>query len=43
MKAEDWLPVLKGQEDMLRRGLGAGFCAQYGTSWEVVDDVDGWH
>ena len=29
-KAEDWLPVLKGQEDILRRGLGAGFCAHHG-------------
>ena len=29
-KVEDWLPVLNGQEDILRRGLGAGFRAHYG-------------
>ena len=40
MKAEDWLPVLKGQEDVLRRGLGAGFRAHYGYPLEVVVDVD---
>ena len=28
-KAEDWLPVPKGQEDILRQGLGAGFHAHY--------------
>ena len=39
-KAEDWLPVLKGQEDILQRGLGAGFCAHYGYPLEVVVDVD---
>ena len=37
-KAEDWLPVLKGQEDVLRRGLGAGFRAHYEYPLEV--DVD---
>ena len=40
MKAEDWLPVLKGQEDILWQGLGAGLCAQYGHPLEVVVDVD---
>ena len=40
MKAEDWLPVLKGQEDVLRRGLGAGFRAHYGYPLEVVVDID---
>ena len=39
-KAEDWLPVPKGQEDILRRGLGAGFCAHYGYPFQVVVDVD---
>ena len=40
-KAEDWLPVLKGQEDILWWGLGAGFCAQYRHPLEVkVVDVD---
>ena len=40
MKAEDWLPVLKGQEDVLRRGLGAGFHTHYGYPLEVIVDVD---
>ena len=40
MKAEDWLPVPKGQEDILRWGLGAGFRAQYGHPLEVIVDVD---
>ena len=39
-KAEDWLPVPKGQEDVLRRGLGSGFRAHYGYPLEVVVDVD---
>ena len=39
-KAEDWLPVPKGQEDILRWGLGAGFHAHYGYPLEVVVDVD---
>ena len=39
-KAEDWLPVPKGQEDVLWRGLGAGFRAQYGYPLEVIVDVD---
>ena len=40
MKAEDWLPVPKGQEDVLRRGLGAGFHTHYGYPLEVIVDVD---
>jgi hypothetical protein len=28
-KASDWVLVLLGQEDLLRRGLGSGFCAQF--------------
>ena len=40
MKAEDWHPVPKGQEDVLRWGLGAGFHAHYGYPLEVVVDVD---
>ena len=39
-KAEDWLPVLKGQEDVLWQGLGAGFHAHYRYPLEVVVDVD---
>ena len=39
-KVEDWLPVPKGQEDVLRRGLGAGFRAHYGYPLEVIVDVD---
>ena len=40
MKAEDWLPVPKGQEDILQRGLGAGFRAQYRHPLKVIVDVD---
>ena len=40
MKVEDWLPVPKGQEDVLRWGLGAGFRAHYGYPLEVIVDVD---
>ena len=39
-KAEDWLPVPKGQEDILRWGLGTGFRAHYGYPFEVIVDVD---
>ena len=39
-KAEDWLPVPKGQEDVLRWGLGPGFRVQYGHPLQVVIDVD---
>jgi hypothetical protein len=40
-KIEDWLPVLPGQEDILRRGLGCGFRAQYsGALWEGIHEVD---
>ena len=38
-KAEDWLPVPKGQEDVLRRSLGPGFRVQYGYPLEVTVDV----
>ena len=40
MKAEDWPPVPKGQEDVLQWGLGAGFRVQYRHPLEVVVDVD---
>jgi hypothetical protein len=41
MKAEDWVPVPPGQEDILRRGLGCGFRAQYsGALWEGICEVD---
>ena len=40
MKAEDWLPVLKGQEDVLWWGIGAGFCCQYRHPLKVIVDVD---
>ena len=40
MKVEDWIPVPKGQEDILWWGLGAGFCAQYGHPLKVVVNVD---
>jgi hypothetical protein len=41
MKIEDWLPVPPGQEDVLRRGLGCGFRAQYsGALWEGICEVD---
>ena len=39
-KAEDWIPVPKGQEDILWWGLGAGFRAHYRYPLEVVVDVD---
>jgi hypothetical protein len=40
-KIEDWLPVPPGQEDVLRRGLGCGFHAQYsGALWEGICEVD---
>ena len=39
-KAEDWLPVLKSQEDVLRWGLGASFHTQYRNPLEVIVDVD---
>ena len=40
LKAEDWLPVPKGQEDVLQQGLGAGFHVQYGHPLKVIIDVD---
>jgi hypothetical protein len=41
MKAEDWFLVPEGQEDLLRRGLGCGFRAQYlGALWEGICEVD---
>jgi hypothetical protein len=40
-KIEDWLPVPPGQEDVLQRGLGCGFRAQYsGALWEGICEVD---
>jgi hypothetical protein len=40
-KAEDWFLVPEGQEDLLRRGLGSGFRAQYsGALWEGICEVD---
>ena len=39
-KAEDWLPVPKGREDVLWWGLGAGFHAQYRHPLKVIVDVD---
>ena len=39
-KAEDWVPVPKGQEDVLRRSLGSGFRAHYGYPFQVIVDVD---
>jgi hypothetical protein len=40
-KAEDWFLVPEGQEDLLRRGLGCGFRAQYsGALWEGICEVD---
>jgi hypothetical protein len=38
--AKDWLPISKNEEDICQWRLGAGFRAQYGTSWEVHDEVD---
>jgi hypothetical protein len=41
MKNEDWFLVPPGQEDLLRRGLGSGFCAQFsGALWEGICEVD---
>jgi hypothetical protein len=41
MKNEDWVLVLLGQEDLLRRGLGCGFHAQFsGALWEGICEVD---
>jgi hypothetical protein len=41
MKNEDWVLVLPGQEDLLRRGLGSGFRVQYsGALWEGICEVD---
>jgi hypothetical protein len=38
---KDWVPVPLGQEDLLWRGLGCGFCAQYsGALWEGICEVD---
>jgi hypothetical protein len=37
MKAEDWFLVPEGQEDLLWRGLGSGFCVQFsGALWEGI-------
>jgi hypothetical protein len=41
MKNEDWVLVPPGQEDLLRRGLGCGFRAQFsGALWEGICEVD---
>ena len=40
MKAEDWIPVPKGQENIFQWGLGVGFRAQYECPWEVIDEAD---
>jgi hypothetical protein len=41
MKASDWVLVPPGQEDLLRRGLGSGFRAQFlGALWEGICEVD---
>jgi hypothetical protein len=41
MKASDWVLVPPGQEDLLRRGLGSGFHAQFsGALWEGICEVD---
>jgi hypothetical protein len=40
-KNEDWVLVPPGQEDLLRRGLGCGFRAQFlGALWEGICEVD---
>jgi hypothetical protein len=40
-KNEDWVLVPPGQEDLLQRGLGCGFCAQFsGALWEGICEVD---
>jgi hypothetical protein len=41
MKNEDWVLVPPGQEDLLQRGLGSGFCVQFaGDLWEGICEVD---
>jgi hypothetical protein len=41
MKASDWALVPLGQEDLLWRGLGSGFCDQFsGALWEGICEVD---
>jgi hypothetical protein len=41
MKNEDWVLVPPGQEDLLWRGLGCGFRAQFsGALWEGICEVD---
>jgi hypothetical protein len=41
MKASDWVLVPLGQEDLLWRGLGSGFRAQFsGALWEGICEVD---
>jgi hypothetical protein len=40
-KASDWFLVPEGQEDLLRRGLGCGFHAQFsGALWEGICEAD---
>jgi hypothetical protein len=40
-KNEDWVLVPPGQEDLLQRGLGSGFCVQFaGDLWEGICEVD---
>jgi hypothetical protein len=40
-KDEDWVLVPPGQEDLLWRGLGSGFRAQFsGALWEGICEVD---
>jgi hypothetical protein len=40
-KASDWVLVLPGQEDLLWRGLGSGFRAQFsGALWEGICEAD---
>jgi hypothetical protein len=40
-KNEDWVLVPLGQEDLLQRGLGSGFCVQFaGDLWEGICEVD---
>jgi hypothetical protein len=40
-KNEDWVLVPLGEEDLLRRGLGSGFRAQFsGALWEGICEVD---
>jgi hypothetical protein len=41
MKNEDWVLGPPGQEDLLQRGLGSGFHAQFsGALWEGICEVD---